>query len=316
MPIGPARQAEIHPASASTRWFWRSDGCFGLVAIRGRRAVLPARRVSRTPAAAFRATVERHPPSTVAAPTSRHGWTPLVAGMGIRFGSGSGSRTGGGAHRRGHLTTHLAVGAVVAALTFGASLGQSDRESPPARMELGRSRRQSEQHPGPRGPDGTDSVPRPLVAAYSAIAILAGAGQGNVVIDGRTVDSLLAFDPLKGSVYPPLLDGHPPRQPNQVVFGTRRSRHSTDAWANSAGQWTRRQDHHGSHRWQHDLTVGGRPLHQQHWRRRLDIGFGRATARGAGLHEPQRSATSGLHFVCRTLRAWCVEIGGPRRPST
>ena len=41
------------------------------------------------------------------------------------------------------------------------------------------------------------------------------------MIDGKTVDSLLAFDPLKGSVYPPLLDGHPPRQPNQVVFGTK-----------------------------------------------------------------------------------------------
>ena len=58
-----------------------------------------------------------------------------------------------------------------------------------------------------------------FVAAYSAIAILASQDQGVATVDGVSVPTLLAFDPLKGSVYPSLLDGHPPQADNQVVFG-------------------------------------------------------------------------------------------------
>jgi ABC-type lipoprotein release transport system permease subunit len=58
------------------------------------------------------------------------------------------------------------------------------------------------------------------VGAYSAIAILAGANQGTVVIDGKVVDMLLAFDPLKGSVYPPLLEGHAPRAADEIVLAS------------------------------------------------------------------------------------------------
>jgi ABC-type lipoprotein release transport system permease subunit len=116
------------------------------------------------------------------------------------------------------LTASLAVAAVVAALTFGASLGhlvESPRQqgwnwnvlvgNPNSTNDL-------------EGKTKTLLAHNRFVAGYSAIAILAGAGQGTSVIDGKTVDSLLAFDPLKGSVYPPLLEGHAPRAANQVVF--------------------------------------------------------------------------------------------------
>jgi hypothetical protein len=115
-------------------------------------------------------------------------------------------------------TASLAVAAVVAALTFGASLGHLV-ESPGQQgwnwnVLVG----------NPNSSTDLESQTKALlahnhfVAGYSAIAILAGAGQGTIVIDGKTVDSLLAFDPLKGSVYPPLLEGHAPRAANQVVF--------------------------------------------------------------------------------------------------
>ena len=87
-------------------------------------------------------------------------------------------------------------------------------------MELERPGRQSEQLHGSGGPDQSVARSQPFVSGYSAIAILAGASQGTIVIDGKTVDSLLAFDPLKGSVYPPLLEGHAPRAANQVVFAS------------------------------------------------------------------------------------------------
>jgi putative ABC transport system permease protein len=114
----------------------------------------------------------------------------------------------------------LAIAAVTAALTFRTSLehlvntprqqgwnwdvlvgnpnDQSDREAQGAAL-LARNR---------------------LVGSYSAIAVLAGQNAGTIDLDGVTVDSALAFDPLKGSVYPPLLEGHAPRAGNEIVLAT------------------------------------------------------------------------------------------------
>jgi hypothetical protein len=59
------------------------------------------------------------------------------------------------------------------------------------------------------------------VAGYSAIAILAGANQGNAAVDGTLVNLLLAFDPLKGDVHPPLLQGRAPRAGNEIVLASK-----------------------------------------------------------------------------------------------
>jgi ABC-type lipoprotein release transport system permease subunit len=40
-------------------------------------------------------------------------------------------------------------------------------------------------------------------------------------IDSKLVPTALAFDPLKGAVYPPLLAGHEPRAEDQIVLGTK-----------------------------------------------------------------------------------------------
>src|SRR5439155_5763108 len=54
-----------------------------------------------------------------------------------------------------------------------------------------------------------------FVEAYSAVA-----NQGAVTIDGVQVPNLLAIDPLKGAVYPPLLAGRAPTAPNEIVLAT------------------------------------------------------------------------------------------------
>ncbi len=209
MPIGPARQAEIHPGINFDPQVLLL-GFVGLLAFVAVCALIPAWRVSRPPTALSRAGFE-DPLSAGVRASGSYGSTPLVARIGIQFGLGSGRGTRRVPMVGAVLTASLAVAAVVAALTFGASLGhlvQSPRQQGWNWDVL------------VGNPNNTtknlESQTKALlahnhfVAGYSAIAILAGAGQGTSVIDGKTVDSLLAFDPLKGSVYPPLLEGHAP----------------------------------------------------------------------------------------------------------
>ena len=193
-------------------------GFVGLLAFVAVCALIPAWRVSRPPTALSRAGFEGPLSAGVHASRS-YGWTPLVARIGIQFGLGSGRGTRRVPMAGAVLTASLAVAAVVAALTFGASLGHLV-ESP---RQQGWNWNVLVGNPNSTSMDLESKTKALLahnhyVAGYSAIAILAGAGQGTIVIDGKTVDSLLAFDPLKGSVYPPLLQGHAPRAANQVVF--------------------------------------------------------------------------------------------------
>jgi hypothetical protein len=61
----------------------------------------------------------------------------------------------------------------------------------------------------------------PLVGSYSAVAVIAGARQGNAYIGRVALDSFLAFDQLRGSVHPALLSGRPPSGLYEIVLGTR-----------------------------------------------------------------------------------------------
>ncbi len=218
MPIGPARQAEIHPGVSFDPQVLLL-GFVGLVAVISACALIPAWRVSR-PSTALSGPRFEGMRSPSAGANVAYGWTPLVARIGIQFGLGSGRGTRRVPVVGAVLTASLAVAAVVAALTFGASLGhliESPRQqgwnwnvlvgNPNSSTDL-------------EGQTEALLAHNHFVAGYSAIAILAGASQGTVVIDGKTVDSLLAFDPLKGSVYPPLLEGHAPRAADQVVFAS------------------------------------------------------------------------------------------------
>jgi hypothetical protein len=57
----------------------------------------------------------------------------------------------------------------------------------------------------------------PMVGSYSAISVL-----GSVLTVNRVLlQTILAIDPLKGDVFPPLLDGRPPSGPDEIVLATR-----------------------------------------------------------------------------------------------
>jgi putative ABC transport system permease protein len=64
-------------------------------------------------------------------------------------------------------------------------------------------------------------VPRlaydPLVGSYSALTVLQDEG---FTVDGTAVSNTFVFDPLKGAVFPPLLDGRPPRTAGEIVLGS------------------------------------------------------------------------------------------------
>ena len=121
MPIGPARQAEIHPGVDFDPQVLLL-GFVGLLSFVALCALIPAWRVSRPPAALSRAGFEG-PLSAGGRANGSYGWAPLVARIGIQFGLGSGRGTRRVPVLGAVLTASLAVAAVVAALTFGASLG-------------------------------------------------------------------------------------------------------------------------------------------------------------------------------------------------
>ena len=215
MPVGLARQAEIHPGF-DIDLVVLVPGFFVIVLLISALAVLPAWRASRRSAAGS-AVFETHR-SPVAKSVTRTP-LPLAASLGLRLGLNPG---------RGQALPMVsavigavaAVTAIAAALTFGASLDHL-LASP---REQGWNWDVLVGNPN----DQTDRIAQagpllahnPLVGEYSAIAILAGASQGNAVVNGKLVDMLLAIDPLKGSVYPPLLEGHSPQADDQIVLGS------------------------------------------------------------------------------------------------
>jgi len=215
MPFGLARQAEIHPGF-NVNPAVLVPGLLAIALLIAAATMFPAWRVSRHSLVAARDGVNARPPGVVEHLARTP--VPLVMSMGVRFGLVRG---------RGSVPVVTAIfGAVVsvavlaAALTFGTSL-QHLLNSPRQQgwnwdVLVGNPNSMTDQE----AQGGTLLAQNHFVGAYSAIAILAGASQGTVVIDGKVVDMLLAFDPLKGSVYPPLLEGHAPRAADQIVLAS------------------------------------------------------------------------------------------------
>ena len=83
------------------------------------------------------------------------------------------------------------------------------------------------------------------------------------MIDGKLVDTLLAIDPLKGSVYPPVLEGHAPRADDEIVLApetlAKLHRHIGQSVHVDERRWA---SNHPPHRRDHDLPIGRRPLHE------------------------------------------------------
>ena len=215
MPVGLARQAEVHPGfDANLTYF--AFGFLILVTLVTLSALVPALRVS------------RHAKALEVDERRTHvGWTSgllgsasPVASIGMRFGFES--RIGTATSTASSMVTAVvAVATLAATLTFAASLNhlisnprvqgwnwdvlvgnpndQSDHEAQEAAL-LSRN---------------------PNVGGYSAIALVAGADQGTAVIDHHVIDFLIGLDSFKGNVHPTLIAGHGPRGPDQIVLATR-----------------------------------------------------------------------------------------------
>ena len=214
MPVGLARQAEIHPGFAANAAYF-ALGFLAFAVLLTAAALVPALRVSRPSGS------EREPlrvrTSTLASWLSR-GRSP-VASIGVRFGLEA--PPGLVASTAGSLAiAAVAVATVAASLTFASSLNHLVA-SPRAQgwnwdVLVGNPNDESDHEQQTASLLAHDRD----VRSYSAIALLASANQGTAVIEGHTIGFMIALDPLKGSVHPTLVAGHSPRAPDQIVLGS------------------------------------------------------------------------------------------------
>jgi hypothetical protein len=217
MPLGLAREAEIHPGLSFDPVVLLL-GALALAVLLLPWSVLPAWRRARTPVVVIASPPVVIEPTSFAGALARAG-APSPAQVGIGFGLER-ERARGGAFTASFAAV-VAVAALAGSFTFGASLTNLEL----APRQQGWNWNVLVGNPNSFTDVETDyarllSRDR-FVSGYSAIAIVAGASQGNAVIDGKVVNLLLAFDPLKGSVYPPLLQGHAPRAADEVVLASK-----------------------------------------------------------------------------------------------
>ncbi len=219
MPLGLARQAEIHPGF-DVDVVVLIPGFLVMAVLIVARSLWPGWWVSRRPLTSAGDGMSDARLSRLAGAVARTTLSP-VPSIGVRYGLESGRG------RRAVPLVSALVGAVVAVtalaavLTFGTSLdhllGSPRQQGWNWDVLVGNPNSTTDQE----APGAALLARNRNVAAYSSVAILAGAEQGNVVIDGKVVDLLLAFDPLKGSVYPPVVQGHAPRAGDQVVLASK-----------------------------------------------------------------------------------------------
>ncbi|HEY5023717.1 MAG TPA: FtsX-like permease family protein [Acidimicrobiales bacterium] len=219
MPLGLARQAEIH-LGFNVDVLVLVPGFFAVIVLIAARSMPPAWRASRRSLASTGDSATDVRLSRTAEAVSRTSLSP-VASIGVRYGLEPGRGRTAVPLFSAAVGAVVAVTALVAALTFGASLGHL-LDSPRQQgwnwdVLVGNPNSTTDQEAS----GGALLAHNRFVGSYSAIAILAGAEQGNVVIDGRVVDLLLAFDPVKGTVYPPLVQGHVPRAGDEVVLASK-----------------------------------------------------------------------------------------------
>ena len=229
MPIGLARQAEVHPGLAFDPLVLLI-GAAGVATLVVPWAAVPAWHLSRLAAGS----VDEHatePRLGALSGALSYTWLPPSASVGIRFGLNRGPGRGGVVTAA--FGGVVAVAALAASFTFANSLGSLEHT------------------PRQQGWNWDVLVGNPssfndiearaqrllpqdrFVTGYSAIAILAGANQGNATVDGQLVNLLLAFDPLKGSVHPPIIAGHEPRARDQIVLASK----TTAQLHKHIGQW-------------------------------------------------------------------------------
>lgn len=214
MPVGLARQAEIHPGLDADPTFL-VPGFFILSALITLSALVPAIRASRGAAPGLEADRAVAPAGWLSGWLHR-GLSPVPA-IGLRFGLEP-RRGLAGTTASGLVSAIVAVVTVGAALTFGASLNglvakpQSQGWNWDALV--GNPNDQGDHEQATAAQLARD----PDVGGYAAFSIIAGANQGNAVIDGQVIQFLMALDSFKGSVHPTLVAGHAPEASGQIVL--------------------------------------------------------------------------------------------------
>jgi hypothetical protein len=216
MPVGLARQAEVHPGMSFDVTVLLL-GALGLVVLLLPWAALPAWRRARLPVTSMTAPPSADEPRALGGALARSG-APTPAQIGVRFGLARESGRSGGLVAS--FAAMVATAALAASFTFGTSLANLEH----APRQQGWNWDVLVGNPSSFVDDedrgGKILAHDRFVSGYSAIAILAGANQGNAVVDGNLVNLLLAFDPLKGSVYPPLVEGRAPRADDEIVLAS------------------------------------------------------------------------------------------------
>jgi MacB-like periplasmic core domain/FtsX-like permease family len=218
LPVGLARQAEIHPGFAFDAAVL-VPGAFALAALVSAGALIPAWSATR------RSAVSGDPgglgvPGIWASGALGRVAVPTTAAIGVRYGLEPGRGRSAVPVVSALVASVLGVAALAASLTVGSSL--SNLISSPRQQGwnwdvlVGNPNDLHDEE----AKDGALLAKNPYVASYSAISILAGASQGTSSIDGHLVNLLLAFDPLKGYAYPPVIAGHAPRADDQIVLAS------------------------------------------------------------------------------------------------
>ena len=212
-PLGLARRAEIHPG-VSVNVAVLAVGFVAVVVVVLLRALLQAWAEARTGSV-------RHADQAHARPAR---FTDAMANSGLGPAATVGAamsfeRGRGIAFRATVVGVAVAVAGVVAAVTFGVSLHHLvDTPS-----QQGWSWDVFVGNPNSQGdPGDPDSIRRklasklaanPNVGGYSGFALVE-----SITLDGRQVN-IAGVDAVKGSVFPPIIEGRPPSAPDEIVLG-------------------------------------------------------------------------------------------------
>jgi len=210
-PIGPARIAETHPGVAVNTALL-GIGFVAMVALLVLRVVVPAWRgaFSLGPRADDSALTAG--PSRLAEAAARAG-LPASTTAGVRMALEPSRGAARVPVRTTVAGTLLAITALVAAVTFGASLSH-----------LVDTHRLYGQDWDVMYDAGFSVLPTgdvtALVKDNPSVAAFAGGAYGDITIGDRKV-STVGIDALSGSVFPTLVAGRPPEGPDEIVLGTK-----------------------------------------------------------------------------------------------
>jgi hypothetical protein len=218
MPIGLARQAEIHPGFS----FDTTVLALGFVAITTfftARAAVPAWRMSKRAAPAIGGDGYAGNPSSLSDAMARWPLPPSIV-TGVRLALEPGRGRSAVPTGTAIVSAVVAVAALTASLTFGGSLGHLVNTA----TEQGWNWDVLVGNPNDvtdrKAQYGAMLAHNPFVGSYSGVAILSAVTIGSSPQD-RASPSVLVFDPLKGNVSPPLLQGRAPQKADEIVLGTK-----------------------------------------------------------------------------------------------